>query len=194
MSSPKSYPQALDPEDPFGPVIHSYSRAEALEDGALIDVTSMAREAGFRIPVALTRAVWESYVTVPPKVVAQDEPGRLWDILWMASLAGQASSPARPLSSGSVRTVKRRAEAACSSLDRRLETRRSKIWACLPAEVGLSPPSPRCAVGIPIRSLTPSAHAPGRPLGRPLTLHSHHAGLPAQPHSSHLPKAIRVGR
>lgn len=91
MSNPKSNSQSFDLEDLFGPVIHSYSRAEALEDGVLVDVTSMAREAGFRIPVALTRAVWESYVTVPPKVIAQDEPGRLWDILWMASLAARCN-------------------------------------------------------------------------------------------------------
>jgi hypothetical protein len=94
MRSPKSSSQPFDPEDLFGPVIHSYSRAEALEDGALIDVTSTAREAGFLIPVALTCAVWESYVTVPPKVVAQDEPGRLWDILWMASLAARRNRDA----------------------------------------------------------------------------------------------------
>jgi hypothetical protein len=91
LSNPKSNSQSFDLEDLFGPVIHSYSRAEALEDGVLVDVTSMAREAGFRIPVALTRAVWESYVTVPPKVIAQDEPGRLWDILWMASLAARCN-------------------------------------------------------------------------------------------------------
>jgi hypothetical protein len=94
MSSPKSKPQLFDPEDLFSPVIHSYSRAEALEDGALIDVTTTAREAGFLIPVALTRAVWESYVTVPPKVVAQDEPGRLWYILWMPSLAARRNRDA----------------------------------------------------------------------------------------------------
>ena len=33
-------------EDIFGPVISSYSRVQAVEDGVLIDVTSMAREAG----------------------------------------------------------------------------------------------------------------------------------------------------
>jgi hypothetical protein len=60
MSDPKSNPLVPDLEDLFGPVIHAYSRAEALEDGVLVDVTSTAREAGFRIPVALTRAVWES--------------------------------------------------------------------------------------------------------------------------------------
>jgi hypothetical protein len=91
MSNPQSKPEPFDLEDLFGPVIHSYSRAEALEDGALVDVTSMAREAGFQIPVALTRAVWDSYVTVPPKVVAQDESGRLWDILWIASLAARCN-------------------------------------------------------------------------------------------------------
>jgi hypothetical protein len=94
MKSPKSSSLPFDPEDLFGPVLHSYSRAEALEDGALIDVISTAREAGFLIPVALTRAVWDSYVAVPPKVVAQDEPGRLWDILWMASLAARRNRDA----------------------------------------------------------------------------------------------------
>jgi hypothetical protein len=58
-------------------VIHSYSRAEAIRDGVLIDVTAVAREAGFRYPVALTAAVWERYVVVPPGVICQDEAGRL---------------------------------------------------------------------------------------------------------------------
>ena len=93
MNHPKPDPQSI--EDFFGPVLHAYSRAEALEDGALVEVTSMATEAGFRIPVALTRSVWESYVTVPAKVRAQDERGRLWDILWMASLAARSSRDAQ---------------------------------------------------------------------------------------------------
>ena len=67
----------------FGDVISSYSRAQAVEDGVLVDVSETAREAGLRYPVALTRAVWESCVVVPPNVQAQDERGRLWDILWM---------------------------------------------------------------------------------------------------------------
>ena len=95
MNRPQPDPQSLDLEHLFGPVLHTYSRAEALEDGALVDVTSTAQEAGFRIPVALTRAVWESYVTVPAKVHAQDERGRLWDILWMASLAARGNPNAQ---------------------------------------------------------------------------------------------------
>ena len=64
-------------------VISSYTRAQALEDGVLVDVSEMAKEAGIKFPVALTRAVWVNYVEVPEGVVAQDESGRLWDILWM---------------------------------------------------------------------------------------------------------------
>lgn len=33
-------------------VVSSYSRAQALEDGVLVDVTRMAKEAGFKVQVA----------------------------------------------------------------------------------------------------------------------------------------------
>ena len=46
-------------------LIHRYTRKQAIEDAVLVDVTPTAREAGFRLPVALTRAVWEHYVRVP---------------------------------------------------------------------------------------------------------------------------------
>jgi hypothetical protein len=68
-------------------VIFSYTRAQALADGVLIDVTETAREAGFRIPVAVTRAVWDQYVAVPEGVTCQDEAGRLWDVLFMLRFA-----------------------------------------------------------------------------------------------------------
>jgi hypothetical protein len=64
-------------------LIHFYSRADAILDGILVDVTETAREAGFRYCVALTAAVWHKYVEVPAGVEAQDEAGRLWDILQM---------------------------------------------------------------------------------------------------------------
>ena len=70
----------FDPKD----LIHSYTRAEAVADGVLIDVSAVAREAGIRYPVALTRAAWERCVAVPPGVACQDEAGRLWDVLWRA--------------------------------------------------------------------------------------------------------------
>jgi hypothetical protein len=68
-------------------LIHSYSRADAIRDGVLIDVSAVAREAGIRYPVALTAAAWERCVAVPPCVACQDESGRLWDLLWMLALA-----------------------------------------------------------------------------------------------------------
>ena len=64
-------------------VISSYTQAQAIEDGVLVDVSETAREAGIKFPVALTRAIWVNYVEVPKGVVGQDESGRLWDILWM---------------------------------------------------------------------------------------------------------------
>jgi hypothetical protein len=68
-------------------LIHSYSRAQAITDGVLIDVTATAKEAGIRCPVALTAAAWERCVAVPPGVACQDEAGRLWDVLWLLRCA-----------------------------------------------------------------------------------------------------------
>ena len=69
----------------FGPVISTYSRAQAIQDGILVDVSDTAREAGFNIPVAVTRAVWSRLVALPKGYKGfQDESGRLWDVLWMA--------------------------------------------------------------------------------------------------------------
>jgi hypothetical protein len=62
-------------------IIHSYSRAQAILDGLLIDATKLAREAGFRYDVALTRAAWERCVAVPEGVAGQDEQARLWDVV-----------------------------------------------------------------------------------------------------------------
>src|SRR4051812_40695629 len=68
-------------------LIHSYTRAQAIADGTLVDVSSTASEAGIRYPVAVTAAVWARCVKVPEGVVCQDEAGRLWDVLWLLSLA-----------------------------------------------------------------------------------------------------------
>ena len=61
-------------QDPFGgaEVIYAYMRKDALADGVQIDVSEVAREAGLKFPVYLTRTIWESYVTVPEGVRCQD--------------------------------------------------------------------------------------------------------------------------
>jgi hypothetical protein len=62
-------------------LIFAYTRAQAIADGVLHDVTLMAKEAGFRYPVAASSAVWHGCISVPAAVTWQDEVGRLWDIL-----------------------------------------------------------------------------------------------------------------
>ena len=42
----------------FGEAIYSYSRAQALTDGVLVDVSRAAARAGFRYPVAVTAGLW----------------------------------------------------------------------------------------------------------------------------------------
>jgi hypothetical protein len=74
-------------ESPFGPVIYSYTRAQAVADGVQVEVTKTAQEAGIKFPMFLSRAVWDAYVAVPPDVSGQDEAGRLWDVVWMTRFA-----------------------------------------------------------------------------------------------------------
>ena len=78
-------------ESLFGEVIYSYTRAQAIEDGVLIDASEMAKEAGFHWPVALTVAAWSDCVAWSDadnqRQAYQDQSGRLWDVLFMASCA-----------------------------------------------------------------------------------------------------------
>ena len=74
-------------ESPFGEVIYAYTRKQALADGVQVEVSKTAQEAGIKFPMFLTRTVFDAYVAVPPDVSAQDEAGRLWDIVWMTRFA-----------------------------------------------------------------------------------------------------------
>ena len=84
---------------PFGEVIYTYTRKQAIADGFQVEVSKTAQEAGIRFPVFLTRTVYDAFVTVPPNVTGQDEAGRLWDVVWMLRFAilkaqpGQARLP-----------------------------------------------------------------------------------------------------
>ncbi|MCF8012214.1 MAG: hypothetical protein K9L17_13400 [Clostridiales bacterium] len=72
-------------------IISVYTRREAIEDGQVIDVTKMAKEAGARIPTALTAAAWAEAVSVTEELETQgqDENGRLWDVLTMFTHAAR---------------------------------------------------------------------------------------------------------
>ena len=89
----------MNSKNPFedAPVIFSYTRAQAIDDGVLADLTSWATETGFKVPVACTSAVWHGYV-VPPqatKPLGQSERGRAHDLLWVLFVAIKASKNAK---------------------------------------------------------------------------------------------------
>jgi len=77
----------------FSGMIFTYTRAQAIADGVQVDVTKTAQEAGIKLPVFITRTVFDAYVAVPPQVSGQDEAGRLWDIVWMLRFAILRSRP-----------------------------------------------------------------------------------------------------
>ena len=66
-------------------LIYSYTRQQAIDDGVFIDVSDMAKEAGFSVPVAVTSNLWHRHI-VPSesaKSYGQDCKGRLFDVFWM---------------------------------------------------------------------------------------------------------------
>ena len=72
----------------FGDIISTYTRAQAIEDGVLIDVSPTAKEAGFEWSVAMTAGAWADCVAWSDRdsqrQVYQDQSGRLWDVIFMA--------------------------------------------------------------------------------------------------------------
>jgi len=84
--------------DIFGKPISVYTRAQAIEDGELVDLTEWASartgfHGGFSVPVAVTRALWGAIEAIPPRLQGSaDVRGRAHDVLWMASCAARRSS------------------------------------------------------------------------------------------------------
>tara|TARA_Y100001951_G_C11263097_1_gene253768 strand:- start:181 stop:588 length:408 start_codon:yes stop_codon:yes gene_type:complete len=73
-------------ESYFGEPIHVYSRAQAIEDGVLVQLDKeITSEAGWKIPVACTRSVWEDFIfwNETKDGGHNDLEGRLWDVLFM---------------------------------------------------------------------------------------------------------------
>ncbi len=88
-------PNEQSAESFFGEVISTYTRAQAIEDGVLIDAGPTVKEVGFKLQVALTSAVWADCVawtdSDSQKKPFQDQSGRLYDLLFMAAFAIQTS-------------------------------------------------------------------------------------------------------
>lgn len=70
-------------------LIHSYSRKQAIEDGMLVNVSKLAKDTGFKIPVAITAELWHGLI-VPKRAdeeLGQSTRGRLLDVLTMLHYA-----------------------------------------------------------------------------------------------------------
>ena len=74
-------------------VIYSYTRAQAIEDGVLIDVTDDAKATGFKVHTVVTDNLYYRYVEVPTGLDAegQSRAGRLHDVLVLALFAARSS-------------------------------------------------------------------------------------------------------
>jgi hypothetical protein len=93
--------------DFWGEPIFSYSRAQAISDGVLVDLTDandekgqlLCPQAGFKVPVAITRAAWAKTIEAGGTWSSEGEgevldlkggqsvAGRLWDLLSMLRMA-----------------------------------------------------------------------------------------------------------
>lgn len=72
-------------------VIFAYSRAQAIKDGVLVDVTELAKEAGFRDNTVITASLHSRLeCTELEKSEGQDYTGRLWDVLSVAIFKARA--------------------------------------------------------------------------------------------------------
>ena len=78
-------------------LIYAYTRRQAIKDGVLVDVTALAKEAGFKYHSAMTHAAWTKYVQVPEACPWQDHEGRLWDVLWMLHVAIKRTPESNPI-------------------------------------------------------------------------------------------------
>ena len=72
-------------------LIYSYTRAQAIADGVLIDVTAQAREVGFNLHTVVTDNLYHRYIVPPPGLEGEGQSveGRLHDTLWMVLVAAR---------------------------------------------------------------------------------------------------------
>lgn len=87
-----THENTTEPSDHFD-IISVYTRAQAIADGVLVDCSSLATEAGFRVPVAVTSAVHETLDPSSEEIAeGQSLEGRFWDVLMMLRLHAAGES------------------------------------------------------------------------------------------------------
>lgn len=75
-------------------IISIYTRENALMDGVLHDVSYMAKEVGFKFPVAVSANVMAIINDIPVKYDYQSKEGRLYDVLFLAAINARSSKGA----------------------------------------------------------------------------------------------------
>ena len=77
-------------------LIYSYSRAQAIADGVLIEVTAQAREAGFKFHTVVTDNLFHTYIAPPAGLEGEGQSisGRLHDLfaLLRTAILGQSAT------------------------------------------------------------------------------------------------------
>ena len=88
-------------------LVSVYTRAQAIEDGVLVDVSETAREAGIAYPTAVTAAVWsdccvwtEEDTKRSRSLGGQSTRGRLWDVVNLARFAIKCAARRRERGGG----------------------------------------------------------------------------------------------
>ena len=81
----------MSPDKAFGNVIYSYTRAQAIEDGVLVDVTEQAKATGFKLPTVVTDNLYHHYIEPPACLTGEGQSvtGRLHDLLTLALFAAK---------------------------------------------------------------------------------------------------------
>lgn len=71
------------------PIIFNYTRAQAIADGVLIDVTTQAAQIGFKVHSVVTDHLYNEYVAPPAGLEGEGQSveGRLHDLLFRALIA-----------------------------------------------------------------------------------------------------------
>jgi hypothetical protein len=96
LSEPAGQPVPQNGSNSVNTPATPYSRAQAIAHGQLVDVSELARQIGFRSPVAITWGVWSKCVAVTGPDANQRETARLADILQTLMSRAQ-TAPGEPV-------------------------------------------------------------------------------------------------
>jgi hypothetical protein len=81
------------PTDNNWNVIYSYTRAQAIADGVLIDITEQAKATGFKLPTVVTENLYHHFIEPPAGLTGEGQSvaGRLHDLLTLALFAAKTA-------------------------------------------------------------------------------------------------------